>query len=242
MNDKVFIVTGGSGLLGKEIVDNLKSKRYIVYNFDIQFENDDDKNIKCDVTSEKDIINGLARVYKKHQRIDGLVNNAYPKTKDWGDSFLKMSMESWGKNLDMQLNGYVMVIQKCLPYLIKQKFGSIISIASIYGVVANDDSLYEGTSINSVAAYSAIKGGLISFNRFMAAKYGCYNIRFNCVSPGGVFDFQDKRFVERYEQRVPLKRMANPDDIAPVVSFILSEDSKYITGQNIIVDGGWTCI
>ena len=242
MKDRVIIVTGGSGLLGKEIVSNLKLKGCLVYNFDLQFDAAEPTNINCDVTSEMDIERVINEIFNRHNRIDGLVNNAYPRTKDWGDSFLNMPMESWKKNMDMQLNGYVMVIQKCLPYLIKQKQGSIVNMSSIYGVVGNDEILYEGTSINSVAAYSAIKGGLISFNRYMAAKYGRFNIRFNCVSPGGIFDNQDPIFVERYETRVPLNRMGNPNDIAPVVAFLLSDDSQYITGQNIIVDGGWTSI
>jgi NAD(P)-dependent dehydrogenase (short-subunit alcohol dehydrogenase family) len=115
-------------------------------------------------------------------------------------------------------------------------------MTSIYGVVGNDFSIYEGTKIKTAPAYSAIKGGLINLTRYLASAYGRQNIRFNCVSPGGIFDHQDEKFVRAYESKVPLKRMGNPDDIAPVVSFLLSDDSKYITGQNIIVDGGWTSI
>ena len=91
------------------------------------------------------------------------------------------------------------------------------------------------------AAYSAIKGGVINFSRYLASYYGKHGIRINCVSPGGIFNNQHKNFVKNYVNNVPLKRMGNPDDISPAVSFLLSEEASYITGQNLIVDGGWTC-
>jgi NAD(P)-dependent dehydrogenase (short-subunit alcohol dehydrogenase family) len=97
-------------------------------------------------------------------------------------------------------------------------------------------------NLNPPAAYSAIKGGLINFTRFLASKYGKDGIRVNTVSPGGIFDNQPVKFVENYERKVPLKRMGKPSDIAPAVSFLLSKEAEYITGHNLIVDGGWTAI
>src|SRR5690606_18470471 len=102
--------------------------------------------------------------------------------------------------------------------------------------------IYEGTDLNPPAAYSAIKGGITNFTRFLASKYGKNGIRVNTVSPGGIFDNQPIKFVKAYEKKVPLKRMGNPDDIAPSVSFLLSNQSNYITGHNLIIDGGWTSI
>ena len=123
-----------------------------------------------------------------------------------------------------------------------QNSGAIVNIASIYGVVGNDFTLYEEYGGTSPAAYSAIKGGIINFTRYLASYYGKKGIRINCVSPGGIFDHQNPSFVARYEAKVPMGRLGNPDDIAPSVSFLLSDEAKYITGQNLIVDGGWTCI
>ena len=100
----------------------------------------------------------------------------------------------------------------------------------------------EGTKINPAAAYSAIKGGLINFTKYLASYYGQHNIRINCVSPGGIFDNQASIFVSQYENKVPLRRMGVPQDISPSVVFLLGNDSSYITGQNIIIDGGWTAI
>ena len=124
----------------------------------------------------------------------------------------------------------------------KQMYGSIINIASIYGVVGPDFTVYDETSMTMPAGYSAIKGGLINLTRYMASYFGSNNIRVNCVSPGGIFDNQDINFVKNYEKKVPLGRMGLPEDIAPSVAFLLSDDSKYITGQNLIIDGGWTIV
>jgi NAD(P)-dependent dehydrogenase (short-subunit alcohol dehydrogenase family) len=115
-------------------------------------------------------------------------------------------------------------------------------MTSIYGVVGNDFSLYEGTSMEPPFAYSAIKAGIINASRYLASKYGKEGIRFNCVSPGGIFDDQPRKFVDAYKSKVPMGRMGMPDDIAPAVTFLLSNESKYITGHNLIVDGGWTAI
>ena len=124
----------------------------------------------------------------------------------------------------------------------EQKSGVIINIASIYGIVGNDFSLYEDYDGTSPAAYSAIKGGVINFTRYLASYYGKKGIRVNCVSPGGILDNQPKSFISKYNSKVPLGRMGNPQDIAPSVSFLLSDEARYITGQNLIVDGGWTSI
>ncbi len=124
----------------------------------------------------------------------------------------------------------------------QQKSGVIVNIASQYGVVAPDFTVYEGTELTSPVAYTAIKGGLINFTRYLASYFGPYGIRANCVSPGGVFDNQNPVFVKNYELKVPMKRMGNPADMAEPVVFMLSESASYITGQNLIVDGGWTAI
>ena len=243
LKDKVIIVTGGSGLLGKAIVAELKSKGAIVMNFDINGSTDLSLNfVECDITDEKSISKAIELVIDRFGRIDGLVNNAYPRTKDWGAEFESITRESWSKNVDWQMNSYVFVTQAVLNQMKKQKQGSIVSMTSIYGVVGNDMTLYEGTHIKTAAPYAAIKGGLINLTRYLASAYGLYNLRINCVSPGGIFDNQDPKFVKAYENKVPLKRMGTPEDIAPTVAFLLSEEAKYITGQNIIVDGGWTSI
>lgn len=242
LKDKVIIVTGGSGLLGREIVSDLMLKGAMAINADINEDTDLKKNnFKIDITSEKSIVDGIETISKYYGKIDGLVNNAYPRTEDWGTKFEDISYKSWQKNVDIQMNSTFLFIQKLMPELLKTK-GSIVNMASIYGVVGNDMTIYENTNIGTAAQYSAIKGGVINLTRYLASYYGKQGVRLNCVSPGGIFDNQDALFVSNYEKKVPLGRMGTPNDIAPVVSFLLSEEAKYITGQNIIVDGGWTCI
>lgn len=242
LNDKIIIVTGGSGLLGKEIINNLRLKGAIAINADINVEsNFKNHTLNIDITSEQSIIDAIKSVSGFYGKIDGLVNNAYPRTKDWGTKFEDITYESWQKNVDMQMNTTFLFIQKIMPELIKTK-GSIVNMASIYGVVGNDLTIYENTGIGTAAPYSAIKGGVINFSRYLASYYGRQGVRINCVSPGGIFDHQHEVFVANYEKKVPMGRMGNPDDIAPAVSFLLSDEAKYITGQNLIVDGGWTAI
>jgi NAD(P)-dependent dehydrogenase (short-subunit alcohol dehydrogenase family) len=126
----------------------------------------------------------------------------------------------------------------------KQQNVSIVNIASIYGVVGNDFTIYEEYGGTSPAAYSAIKGGIINFSRYLASYYGKYNIRVNCVSPGGILDEKNQHpsFIKRYSDKLPLKRLGNPEEIAPAITFLLSDDASYITGHNLMVDGGWTAI
>lgn len=242
LKGKVIIITGGNGLLGLEMVKNISSKGGIAINADITLETNLNKNeLKLDVTSEESIIQSFKLINDFYGKIDGLVNNAYPRTKDWGNKFEDIKLESWQKNVDLQMNSVFNCIQKIIPYLLKSK-GSVVNIGSIYGVVGNDFTVYENTNLTSPAAYSAIKGGLTNFTRYLASYYGKDGIRVNIVSPGGIFDNQHPTFVEQYNHKVPMKRMGNPDDISPAVSFLLSDEARYITGQNIIIDGGWTCI
>jgi NAD(P)-dependent dehydrogenase (short-subunit alcohol dehydrogenase family) len=243
LKDKIIVVAGGSGLIGKAIIQDIQKKRGIAINADISVDTNLQENkLHMDVMNDYAVRQGIDLIIRQFGYIDGLVNSAYPHTSDWGNKFEDINPDSWRKNVDMQLNSCFVLCQKVLGYMTKRKSGSIVNIASIYGVVGNDFTVYEGTNLTSAAAYSAIKGGIINFTRYLASYFGKDNIRINCVSPGGIFDNQDPIFVKNYEHKVPLKRMGKPDDIAPAVSFLLSDEAKYITGHNLIVDGGWTAI
>jgi Dehydrogenases with different specificities (related to short-chain alcohol dehydrogenases) len=243
LENKVILVTGGSGLIGKSIVKDAKSKGAIVINADINVISDPEAGtIKLDIADEKSISDTVDTIYKKFTRIDGLVNAAYPRTSDWGSVFNEVKLDSWRKNVDMQMNSVFYICQQVAKYMLIKQKGSIVNLASIYGIVGNDFSIYEGLNMSSAPAYSAIKGGIINFSRYLASYFGKKNIRVNCVSPGGIFDNQNPEFVRRYNEKVPLGRMGNPEDISPTVSFLLSDEAQYITGQNIAVDGGWTAI
>lgn len=243
LKDKIIVVTGGKGLIGRALIQDIKENGGTPVSLDLKADAEAGKQeIACDLTSLKGIQQAIEKVEKLHGRIDGWVNNAYPRTPDWGKDFLEIEEDSLQKNINWQLNSYMLCCQQLIKKYLESGSGSIVNIASIYGVVGNDFTVYEDTSINPPAAYSAIKGGLINFSRYLASKYGKDNIRVNVVSPGGIFDHQPEAFVKAYEHRVPMKRMGNPEDIAPAVSFLLSDGAKYITGQNLVVDGGWTAI
>ena len=245
LSDKVIIVTGGSGLIGQEILKDIRNKGGIAINADINVETDLSNHIlKTDITNPQSISEAISLILNDYRKIDGLVNNAYPRTKDWGAKFENIDPISWAKNVDMQMNSVFYFSQQVLKHMSIRKTGSIVNIASIYGVVGNDFTLYEEYGGTSPAAYTAIKGGIINLTRYLASYYGPYNIRINCVSPGGILDVKNQHpsFIQRYNAKAPMRRMGNPDDIAPAVSFMLSEEAKYITGQNLKVDGGWTSI
>ena len=242
LNDKLILVTGGSGLIGAAIVDKLVQEGARVINIDLNPGQDDSVEfVKCDITDPESIKSTVDKI-GRDQTIHGLVNNAYPRTSDWGARFEDIPLDSWQKNVDYQMNSYFYFSQQVLIHMKEKGEGSIVNICSTYGVVAPDFTTYDGTEMTSPAAYSAIKGGLINFTRYLASYYGKYNIRINGVSPGGIFDHQPQPFVDNYQHKVPLKRMGKPQDIAPAVAFLLSDEASYITGHNLMVDGGWTCI
>lgn len=244
LKSRVIIVTGSNGLIGKEVVKELLAQKVKVVGLDIPVETEkEDYDYKqCDITDKNKVDQCFEEIFEKYQRIDGLVNLAYPRTQDWGTHFEEEEYSSWKENVDMQLNSVFYLCQKTIKIMKAEGSGSIVNVSSIYGVVGNDFTIYKDLNMNPPAAYSAVKAGIINFTRYLASLYGKDKIRINCVSPGGILNNQDKEFVKRYQEKVPMKRMGNPDDIAPPISFLLSEDAKYITGQNLIVDGGWTAI
>lgn len=242
IKDKVIVVTGGNGLLGKQMVFTFRNQGAIVIAADIYFEEKGDDDFIFDITDENSVKNGVSAIVTKYKRIDGWINNAYPRTNDWGAKFEKIPIESWRKNVDMHLNGYFICCQVVLEEMKNQGFGSLINMSSIYGLVGPDFTVYEGTEMTMPAAYAAIKGGLTNLSRYLASYYGSYQIRVNTVSPGGIFDNQPKSFVKNYNKKVPLRRMGSPKDIVSAVFYLLTDESSYITGHNLIVDGGWSVI
>ncbi|MFD2939556.1 SDR family oxidoreductase [Flavobacterium notoginsengisoli] len=245
LKDKVIILTGAGGLIGRESLKHLAQNDAKVIAVDVNsFDSEADLFLTFDVTKTNEMDSLIDTVLSHYGKIDGLVNLAYPRTKDWGTKFEKIPYDSWQKNVDMQMNSVFYICQKVLEIMKKQKSGSIVNISSIYGVVGNDFTLYEEYGGTSPAAYAAIKGGLVNLTRYLASYYGKYNVRINCMSPGGVLDVknQNPSFINRYSEKSPLKRLGNPSEMAPAISFLLSDDASFITGHNLMVDGGWTAI
>ena len=254
LEGKVAVVTGGAGLIGEELVRGLAEFGAVTVIADVDKTKGSrlakklGKNYKnvffryLDITNERSVSLLIDFLGKKYKHIDIWINNAYPRTRDWGARLESVSTRSWKKNVDMHLNGYFICCRKIAEFMKKQGRGSIINFGSIYGVTGPDFSIYEGTSMTLPAAYSAIKGGIINFTRYLASHYGKYNVRVNCVSPGGVYNGQAKAFVKKYSARTPLKRLALPGDIVGGVIYLASDAGKYVTGHNLLIDGGWTAV
>ena len=180
-------------------------------------------------------------IIERNYRLDGMVNLAYPKSPNYGKRLEQVDADQMNQNLTMQLGSTFAICKAVCDMMTGNKGGgAIVTFGSTYGIQAPDFTVYEGTEMTSPVEYAAIKGGVLNLTRYLASYYGPEGVRVNAVSPGGVFDDQDPRFVRQYEERVPLGRMAEPEDIAGAVRFLLSDEAAYITGHNLVVDGGWT--
>ena len=246
LKDKVIIVTGADGLIGRQVVTDLLEREATVICADINCTDevsDQQMNIRLDLSDNASIDNLVNVTMERYGRIDGLINAAYPRTKDWGKyRFEDTPFRHWKENVELQLNSVFYLDQQVLKVMKEQRHGSVVNFGSIYGIVGNDFTIYEDYGGTSPAEYCAIKGGIINFTRYLASYFGKYNVRVNCVCPGGIFDHQREEFLKAYNHRCPMKRMGNPDDIAPLCLFLVSDGAKYITGQIIAADGGWTAI
>ena len=245
--DKIALVTGGAGLIGREVVKGLHEFGARIYVADINEKSAEEicndievKYVHCDITSEDSVRGVVQNIIKNDKKLDILVNCSYPRTADWGLKLENVPFSSWKENLDTHLGGYFLSSRMAAEEMKKQGGGSIINFASTYGVVGPDFSIYEGTEMTMSAAYSAIKGGIITFTKYLATYYAKYNIRANVISPGGIFDNQPASFVEKYSRKTPLGRMGYPGEIVGAVIYLASDASSYVTGQNLMVDGGWT--
>lgn len=142
------------------------------------------------------------------------------------------------------MNSYIWIAKKIADLMVKNRIkdGSIVQLSSIYGILGQDNELYKNTTMRESMTYSAIKGGINNSVRSMAAYYGKYNLRINSIIAGGVFDYQNKNFLKKYKRKTPLGRMADPKEIAFSSLFLISDASSYITGSNLVVDGGYSIL
>ncbi|CAH1192871.1 3-oxoacyl-[acyl-carrier-protein] reductase FabG [Paenibacillus plantiphilus] len=203
--------------------------------------------VKCNVADPKDVAEMVEISVKAMGDINILHNNAASKSTDLAAflaPFEEYTLKQWQEVMSVNLDGVFLVAQAVGKQMIKQGIGgSIIQTASIYGVMAPDHRIYEGSyymgrPITSPAVYSASKAGVIGLTRYLSTYWAQYGIRVNSITPGGVESGQNEEFQQRYSARVPLARMAKPDEMTGAVLYLASDASSYVTGQNIIVDGG----
>jgi len=198
--------------------------------------------VGCDLEQESSRQELMARVAAEGDWLDVLINNAgfvgTTGLQGWVTEFEQQSVQTWRRAIEVNLTANFDLVKGMTPLLRNSGKGSVINVASIYGVFGPDYSLYEGTSMGNPAAYAASKGGLIQLSRWLSTTLAPA-IRVNTISPGGVARGQAPEFAQRYIARTPLGRMATEDDFRGVVAFLASDMSSYLTGQNLIVDGGW---
>jgi len=250
INGKLVLVTGGFGLLGEEIVTHFLKEGATVVVLDCVDDaekaarfseiSNEFSYINCDITSAESVARAMNQIVEEQGKVDVLINNAYPRNENYGKKFEDVALSDWQDNVSQHLGGYFNVTQQVVPIMKKQKSGTIVFMASIYGMVGPQFSVYEGTDMTMPPEYAAIKGGLVNFTRYLSTNLAPYNITVNSVSPGGIYNKQDNKFVARYEERVPLGRMGKAKDILGAIHFLVSPAADYVTGQNIAVDGGWT--
>jgi NAD(P)-dependent dehydrogenase (short-subunit alcohol dehydrogenase family) len=251
-NKKVYIL-GGFGLIGSKVVKNILSVGGQVIILDIQKKQIQSgiKYEKLDCSKLKSLEKNFNRIIKKFGCPDVFINCSYPRTKDWNQSsFNKITLKRMSKNIEIHMNSYAWIAKIVAEKMVKNKIkGNIINLNSIYGLVGQDLKIYEKTTMTENMPYSIIKGGLVNLTRQMASYYGRFGIRVNGICSGGLkghvagkSNLQEKQFIKNYEKKVPLKRLGSPDEVADVITFMASRASSYITGSNVIVDGGWTII
>lgn len=194
-----------------------------------------------DLSDQNAIASLPARIEQRFGQLHGLVHNAafYDTAEGWGVPFEQESYDAWLKVMRVNLLAPFFLTQALHPMLRRSGSASMVLVSSIYGVVGPDNSIYEGTEMVCPGAYAASKGGMVQLGRWLSTTLAPA-VRVNTVAPGGVARGQPESFVRAYEARTPLQRMASEEDIAGVVAFLLSRDAEYITGQTLMVDGGWT--
>jgi NAD(P)-dependent dehydrogenase (short-subunit alcohol dehydrogenase family)/CMP-N-acetylneuraminic acid synthetase len=253
---RVAVVTGGAGHLGRAMLSALAEAGAGVVVVDLDA--DASRKVADDLTraygvsalglaadlADEEAVRAIpGRVVEALGRMDILVNNAaYVGTSGlsgWAVPFEQQSSDTWRKALEVNLTAVFNLTQASREALLASGHGSIINIASIYGIVGPNLELYEGTAMGNPAAYAASKGGLVQFTRWCATVLAPY-IRVNAITPGGIFRNQSGTFLDRYVSRTPMKRMGTEDDFQGAIAYLASDLSNYVTGQNLVVDGGFS--
>jgi NAD(P)-dependent dehydrogenase (short-subunit alcohol dehydrogenase family) len=255
LGGRVALVTGGAGHLGEAFCHVLVDMGAEVCILDVcaeraqlladEFSRQFGKRcsaVKADIADENEVGRAVSEALSFHGRLDILINNAaYPPNNlpEDGRPLTGQGLSQWQSNLDVMLTGAFLMTRASIPHLSQSGNGVVVNIASIYGLVGPDMSLYSGTDMHNPAYYAAAKGGIVQLTRHLATTLAP-TVRVNCIAPGGIWRNQPEVFVQRYCARTPLGRMATESDLTGTLAFLASDLSQYVTGQVIAVDGGWT--
>ena len=262
LKGKTFVLTGAGGMLGKYFAECLSDEQANLALVDISFKNKKEPPYKietnhaffnCDITSKKSVDKLVIDILKKFGRIDGLINNA-ALNDSLENNIQKLniiepeSYDSLMKMLSINIGGTYNISTAFAKDMIKNKSGTIVNIASTYGLVSPDQSIYLDKNKQQLfikgPGYPLSKAGVVHLTKYLAALWADTGITVNSLSPGGVQvdGKQDKQFIENYANRCPMSRMAIPSDYISPLIYMLSGTTPYMTGANLVVDGGWTKI
>ncbi|GAB4139940.1 MAG: SDR family oxidoreductase [Bacteroidia bacterium] len=253
LSGKVVVITGACGLIGRAFCEAVAQFGGHVVAVDIEKSNpaafadglEERNNVKClgiaaeveKKDSVQHIKNEVLRVFGK---IDGLVNAHQNKSHLIFEPFENVSEENWDKVVEVNLKGTFLLCQVIGSYMAEQGSGSIVNIPSTYSVVAPNQNLYKGTSLGCPAAYSASKGGIDALSQYLASYWAAKGVRVNMITPHGVWNNHEEQFEKNFAGFSPMQRMSYNHEVAPALIFLLSDASSYMTGNNMLVEGGWT--
>ena len=257
LTDRVIVLTGGAGILGIRMARALLARGAVLALLDRDPARMETASasldppvgkllpIACDITDRGSYAAAAERIADELGPVEVLINNAAAKSANFFEPFETFPEADWDFVMSVNLKGAVLGCQIFGGKMAARERGSIINTLSIYGIVAPDQRIYEGSeyegrAINTPAVYSASKAALWGLTKYLAAYWGHRGVRVNAITPGGVFSGQNDTFVARYSNRVPLNRMAEADEMTGAAVFLASDASSYVTGQNIVVDGGLT--
>ena len=253
LHGKTVVVTGAGGIIGCVVVKTLRRAGARVFAIDREsaalerLGGDDESLARCaaDVSDIESLRAAHRILVERWGEADALLNNAATKTDNFFEPFETFPLADWNHIMGVNLTGAMLASQVFGAPMALRGSGSIVNTLSIYGIVGPNQGIYEGSEylgrkINTPAIYSASKAGLWGLTKYLATYWGHRGVRVNAITPGGVFSGQNETFVSNYSAKVPLGHMASADDMAHAIQYLCSEASRYVTGHNLVVDGGWT--
>lgn len=253
LNKQVIVITGGAGLIGRQFSSVVVEQGGIavVADRDVAAATRVAEEIAAkhagraeaevlDITDKASVTKLIKTLHERHGRIDAVINNAYPRNRNYGRKFEEVTYEDFCENLSLHLGGYFLVAQQFSAYFREQGRGNIINMASIYGIMAPRFEVYDDTPMTMPVEYAAIKSSIINLTKYMAKYLKGSGIRVNAISPGGILDAQPDLFLERYKENCLSKGMLEVNDLNGTLLYLLSDMAAYVNGQNIIVDDGFS--
>ena len=248
---KVVVVTGGAGLLGRAFTAGIVERggTAIVADIDVARAAEVASALRgagraipmaLDITQVASVTALIDECVSRCGRIDAVVNNAYPRNHAYGRALEDVTYADFCENVGLHAGGYFLVAQRFAVHFASAGGGNIVNMASIYGTLPPRFDVYEGTSMTMPIEYAVIKAGIIQLTRYFAQYYKARGIRVNALSPGGIRDAQPESFLTRYGALAGVKGMLTPTDLVGALAFLLSDESRYMTGQNLVVDDGFS--